>query len=189
MLQGDPGDQFFIIKEGEAVVYQQAAQGVRKVNHLFKADFFGERALLTDEPRAASVEAGTKLRRAAPASLSGAAALTTPFPTQKLRRLLPAVHACLSCPCGGMCVFGTLPVSCQHTCRCLVLARESFVDILGPLYSLMAREKSPAVVTQRLMKLQTKARAAVIPASLHAECAAHADGHAPSCSGGSTRGH
>jgi cGMP-dependent protein kinase 2 len=37
-----------------------------------------------------------------------------------------------------------------------VLARESFVDILGPLYSLMAREKSPAVVTQRLMKLQTK---------------------------------
>ncbi len=40
--------------------------------------------------------------------------------------------------------------------RCLVLARESFVDILGPLYSLMAREKSPAVVTQRLMKLQTK---------------------------------
>ena len=60
--QGDPGDQFYIIKEGEAVVYQQTAQGTRKVNHLFKADFFGERALLTDEPRAASVEAITKLR-------------------------------------------------------------------------------------------------------------------------------
>lgn len=27
------------------------AQGQRKVNHLFKADFFGERALLRDEPR------------------------------------------------------------------------------------------------------------------------------------------
>ena len=40
--------------------------------------------------------------------------------------------------------------------RCLVLARERFVDILGPLYSLMQREKSPAVVTQRLMRLQTK---------------------------------
>lgn len=64
-MQGDPGDQFYIIKEGEAVVYQQTAQGMRKVNHLFKADFFGERALLTDEPRAASVEATTKLRRAA----------------------------------------------------------------------------------------------------------------------------
>ena len=41
-------------------------------------------------------------------------------------------------------------------CRCLVLARDRFVANLGPLYSLMAREKSPAVVTQRLMKLQTK---------------------------------
>lgn len=50
-MQGDPGDLFYIIKEGEAVVYQSSAQGNRKVNHLFKADFFGERALLCDEPR------------------------------------------------------------------------------------------------------------------------------------------
>ncbi len=40
--------------------------------------------------------------------------------------------------------------------KVFVLARNRFVEILGPLYSLMAREKSPAVVTQRLMKLQTK---------------------------------
>lgn len=59
--QGDPGDFFYIIKEGEAVVYQQTQQGTRKVNHLFKADFFGERALLCDEPRAATVEAITGL--------------------------------------------------------------------------------------------------------------------------------
>ncbi len=51
MMQGDPGDLFYIIKEGEAVVYQATPQGTRKVNHLFKADFFGERALLCDEPR------------------------------------------------------------------------------------------------------------------------------------------
>ncbi len=44
--------------------------------------------------------------------------------------------------------------------KCFVLARDRFVEILGPLYSLMAREKSPAVVTQRLMKLQTKVCAA-----------------------------
>jgi hypothetical protein len=50
-MQGDPGDLFYIIKEGEAVVYQATPQGTRKVNHLFKADFFGERALLCDEPR------------------------------------------------------------------------------------------------------------------------------------------
>jgi hypothetical protein len=40
--------------------------------------------------------------------------------------------------------------------KALVLARDRFVELLGPLYSLMAREKSPAVVTQRLMRLQTK---------------------------------
>lgn len=59
--QGEPGDLFYIIKEGEAVVYQNTPQGTRKVNHLFRADFFGERALLCDEPRAASVESITKL--------------------------------------------------------------------------------------------------------------------------------
>lgn len=49
--QGEPGDLFYIIKDGEAVVYQNTPQGLRKVNHLFRADFFGERALLCDEPR------------------------------------------------------------------------------------------------------------------------------------------
>jgi hypothetical protein len=32
-------------------VYQNSMQGPHKVNHLFKADFFGERALLEDAPR------------------------------------------------------------------------------------------------------------------------------------------
>lgn len=51
-LQGEPGDLFYIIKEGEAVVYQDTGGGSRKrVNQLFKADFFGEGALLSDEPR------------------------------------------------------------------------------------------------------------------------------------------
>lgn len=52
--QGEPGDLFYIIKEGEAVVFQNTPQGLRKVNHLFRADFFGERALLCDEPRSAT---------------------------------------------------------------------------------------------------------------------------------------
>lgn len=30
--QGDPGDLFYIIKEGEAVVYQQTPRGTRLVN-------------------------------------------------------------------------------------------------------------------------------------------------------------
>jgi len=39
------------------VVYQQTPQGTRTVDRLFKADFFGERALLTEEPRSASLPA------------------------------------------------------------------------------------------------------------------------------------
>lgn len=50
-MQGEAGDQFYIVKEGEAAVYQSTPQGVKTVNRLFKADFFGERALLTQEPR------------------------------------------------------------------------------------------------------------------------------------------
>lgn len=51
LLQGDVGDQFYIIKEGEAVVTKGSQEGEKRINLLFKADFFGERALLTDEPR------------------------------------------------------------------------------------------------------------------------------------------
>jgi CRP-like cAMP-binding protein len=51
VVEGDPGDFFYIILDGEAVVYQNSLQGPHKVNHLFKADFFGERALLEDAPR------------------------------------------------------------------------------------------------------------------------------------------
>ena len=53
ITEGDCGDLFYIVKDGEAIVYQNTPQGQRKVNHLFKADFFGERALLSDEPRCA----------------------------------------------------------------------------------------------------------------------------------------
>ena len=45
------GNQFYIIKEGEAVVTQKSPEGDQRINMLFKADFFGERALLTAEPR------------------------------------------------------------------------------------------------------------------------------------------
>ena len=45
------------------MVYQNTPTGTRKVNHLFKADFFGERALLTDEPRCACSAAACETRR------------------------------------------------------------------------------------------------------------------------------
>jgi len=103
--EGDKGDLFYIIKEGEAVVYQNVPNGKQKVNHLFKADFFGERALLCEEPRVATVEASTQM-------------------------------------------------------VLLTLKRDTFTEILGPLENLMAREKSPQVVAQKMAKL--------LPRSSHA---------------------
>ena len=150
--EGEPGDLFYIIKEGEATVLQNvpasgggsggwvedgnmvgtatssaaitsAGQqqpnkptahpstssttvhgkssplpGTRRVNQLFRSDFFGEAALLNSAPRTASVVTVTRL-------------------------------------------------------VCLTLDRENFISLLGPLEQLMAREKSPHVVGARLMKL------------------------------------
>ncbi len=47
IVEGDVGDKFYIIKEGEAKV----VAGDKEVNRLFRSDFFGEQALLQDEPR------------------------------------------------------------------------------------------------------------------------------------------
>jgi len=57
IVEGQVGDKFYIIKEGEA----QVLAGNKEVNRLFRADFFGEQALLKDEPRKATVKASTEL--------------------------------------------------------------------------------------------------------------------------------
>eukprot|EP01095_Lingulamoeba_sp_RSL-Kostka_P006804 TRINITY_DN2154_c0_g1_i3.p1 TRINITY_DN2154_c0_g1~~TRINITY_DN2154_c0_g1_i3.p1 ORF type:complete len:148 (+),score=64.67 TRINITY_DN2154_c0_g1_i3:397-840(+) len=56
--QGDPGDTFYIIVEGEARVEQiQGEDGSepQEVARLKSSDYFGEIALLTNRPRAATV--------------------------------------------------------------------------------------------------------------------------------------
>lgn len=51
--EGDAGDFFYFIESGSAEVYKHGQQGpVRKYS---KGDYFGELALLNDQPRAASV--------------------------------------------------------------------------------------------------------------------------------------
>eukprot|EP00899_Mesostigma_viride_P018106 jgi/Mesvir1/26297/Mv12883-RA.1 len=101
--QGEPGELFYIVKEGEAVVIvtqKGSKEPPRKVNHLFRSDFFGERALLTDEVRTASVVAAG-----------------------------------------------------NHPLVCLTLKRDVFIQVLGPLQALMAREKSEQVVSVRMAQL------------------------------------
>jgi CRP-like cAMP-binding protein len=55
--EGAPGDAFFAILAGRAVV----TQGARRLRRLGPGEFFGELALLDGEPRSASVVAETDL--------------------------------------------------------------------------------------------------------------------------------
>eukprot|EP00736_Rhodelphis_marinus_P006263 Rmarinus@m.8570 len=56
--ENEPGNEFFIILSGEVVVTQEVAEGMSKeLIRLQRGDHFGERALLTQEPRAATVTA------------------------------------------------------------------------------------------------------------------------------------
>ncbi len=61
--QGDEGNYFYIIKEGNAVCYQKDAAGNEKmVASLNDGHYFGEIALLTSKPRQATVKAKGKLK-------------------------------------------------------------------------------------------------------------------------------
>lgn len=74
--QGDPGDEFFLIESGEAIICKEdnptadrtASSEVLDKSHptcvgvLHEGDYFGEIALLHDLPRQATVVATTKLR-------------------------------------------------------------------------------------------------------------------------------
>ena len=52
ILQGEDGDRFYIVKEGKASVTQINKEGkIAEVNLLFKADYFGEQALLNKVAR------------------------------------------------------------------------------------------------------------------------------------------
>jgi putative peptide zinc metalloprotease protein len=60
LRQGEPGDQFFILRRGRVAVIQRDAEGVEQiVNELVSGDYFGEAALLTREPRNATIRALT----------------------------------------------------------------------------------------------------------------------------------
>ncbi|EDV27847.1 uncharacterized protein TRIADDRAFT_37279 [Trichoplax adhaerens] len=62
--QGDPGEDFFIILEGKAVVLQRKPGDTEyvEVGELGPSDYFGEIALLLKRPRAATVKAASTLK-------------------------------------------------------------------------------------------------------------------------------
>jgi cAMP-dependent protein kinase regulator len=61
--QGDVGENFYLIESGEAAVLQEDDKGVvREISTLHKGEYFGELALLTDKPRAATIKAKGKIK-------------------------------------------------------------------------------------------------------------------------------
>lgn len=55
MRQGDPGDSLFLVASGELRVFVDTPEGAKDVAHLFENTLFGEMALITGQPRTASV--------------------------------------------------------------------------------------------------------------------------------------
>jgi cAMP-dependent protein kinase regulator len=56
--KGDPGNTFYILKDGTVAVKDIEAGGQSFADQEYKAgDFFGERAIVTEEPRAANISA------------------------------------------------------------------------------------------------------------------------------------
>jgi ATP-binding cassette subfamily B protein len=55
--QGEPGDKLYVLGRGEADVFVGDGDGERRVNRLVEGDYFGELALLTGQPRSATVRA------------------------------------------------------------------------------------------------------------------------------------
>jgi len=55
--QGDPGDKFYLIRSGSAVVTVSDGTHTRELAHIEEGDFFGEAALISGEPRNATVTA------------------------------------------------------------------------------------------------------------------------------------
>lgn len=61
ITQGDIGHEFFVIKSGEASVIVQSDIGAMTVATVRAGDYFGENALLHDEPRNATIKAQTDM--------------------------------------------------------------------------------------------------------------------------------
>ena len=53
--QGEAGDKFYLIRSGRVDVVVEDGAGQKKINELTEGDYFGETALLTDQPRNATI--------------------------------------------------------------------------------------------------------------------------------------
>jgi putative ABC transport system ATP-binding protein len=88
--QGDPGDRFYLIRHGAATVMATQDGTTREVTTLRSGNYFGERALMVNEPRNATVVASQPLDvySLGKQEFEAALARTASFKDQLLRMLL-----------------------------------------------------------------------------------------------------
>jgi len=59
IVQGEPGDKFYMLEDGSCTAYMKGPDGEKKVcEYSRRGDYFGEVALLRNEPRKATIRAG-----------------------------------------------------------------------------------------------------------------------------------
>jgi putative ABC transport system ATP-binding protein len=61
IVQGDEGDRFYLVRAGEVEIEVREGEATRRVGTSGRGGYFGERALISKEPRAATVRAVTQL--------------------------------------------------------------------------------------------------------------------------------
>lgn len=59
--EGDQGDEFYMIEEGTVDVFK-ASSGLKSIKSMSAGEFFGERALLSDEIRKATCIASSRVK-------------------------------------------------------------------------------------------------------------------------------
>ena len=86
--QGAPGDNFYLIRKGRVAVVAEKDGLERMVATLTEGDFFGERALMTGEPRNATIQALDELTvySLGKEDFQAALAASTPF-IEQIRRV------------------------------------------------------------------------------------------------------
>jgi len=114
LRQGEPGNTFYVMYEGEVSVIVDGVEKVRLRAGASQrtAQPFGERALLTNEPRAATVQVKSRIALALALDKESFDLLLGPLEDIFKQRTQTQASSCLPCwPCFGSCRRQTRPVT------------------------------------------------------------------------------
>lgn len=171
ITKGEPGDCFYLVRTGGAVV----SDGTRQLGEISPGGSFGERALLTDEVRAAHITAGplgcALFALSRDAFKAALAMVDEVFRADALRRL-PQLPAALAPP--------QLAAACAAMERVLLPTGEAFLGAAQAVDGIVLVEEGSLAVTEQppgwAMGLSLSRGAAFGAESLADAGAAHALG-------------